>query len=181
DALPIYPTRLQDGELVAFIRFGNDFTDNFYQIEVPLKLTEWGQSSAYDVWPLENEIEVQLELLTKLKLAMRNDPNYDPSRIYFKYEDEIDPDLVSDNPNRLRIGVKGNPNYGLVRNMMLGVRNQTDILYQNTAQQPKDVRGEVWFNELRLSDMDNSGGWAALATLDANIADVASISASVNT
>lgn len=178
---PEDPTRLEDDELVAFIRFGNDFTDNFYQIEVPLKLTEWGQSSAYDVWPLENEIEVQLELLTKLKLAMRSDPNYDPSRIYFKYEDEIAPELVSPKPNRLRIGVKGNPNYGLVRTMMLGVRNQTDILYQSTAQQPKDVRGEVWFNELRLSDMDNSGGWAALATMDANIADVASISASVNT
>lgn len=177
---PEDPTRLQDDELVAFIRFGNDFTDNFYQIEVPLKLTEWGESSAYDVWPLENEIEVQLELLTKLKLAMRSDPNYDPSRIYYKYEDEIAPELVSSTPNRLRIGVKGNPNYGLVRTMMLGVRNQTDVLYQSSAQQPKDIRGEVWFNELRLSDMDNSGGWAAVATMDANIADVASISASVN-
>ena len=28
---------LQDNEMIAFIRFGNDFTSNFYQIEVPLK------------------------------------------------------------------------------------------------------------------------------------------------
>ncbi len=38
-------------------------------------------------------------------------------------------------------------------------------------------RGEVWFNELRLSDMDNKGGYAAVANLDTNLADFANISA----
>jgi len=41
EALPVSPTNpdpeLADDELVAFIRFGNDFTDNFYQVEMPLK------------------------------------------------------------------------------------------------------------------------------------------------
>jgi cell surface protein SprA len=31
--------RLRDDQMVGFIRFGNDFTQNFYQIEIPLKVT----------------------------------------------------------------------------------------------------------------------------------------------
>ena len=50
---------------------------------------------------------------------------------------------------------------------MLGVRNNSDT--------PQSA--EVWFNELRLSDMDNKGGWAALASADVNLADFANISA----
>jgi cell surface protein SprA len=30
-------TVLRDDQMVGFIRFGNDFTQNFYQIEIPLK------------------------------------------------------------------------------------------------------------------------------------------------
>jgi cell surface protein SprA len=40
-----------------------------------------------------------------------------------------------------------------------------------------NVCAEVWFNELRLSDMDNKGGWAAILSLDSNIADFMTISA----
>src|SRR5690606_4483908 len=36
---------------------------------------------------------------------------------------------------------------------------------------------EVWFNELRMSDMENKGGWAAVAALDAQFADFANVSA----
>ncbi len=37
--------------------------------------------------------------------------------------------------------------------------------------------GEVWFNELRMSELENTGGWAAVANLDANMADFANVSA----
>ena len=37
--------------------------------------------------------------------------------------------------------------------------------------------GEVWFNELRMSELDNEGGWAAVVSMDTNIADFADISA----
>jgi cell surface protein SprA len=36
---------------------------------------------------------------------------------------------------------------------------------------------EVWFNELRLADMDNEGGWAAILSMDSNIADFMNINA----
>lgn len=173
------PERLQDDELVAFIRFGTDFTQNFYQVEVPLKLTDWNATTADEIWRIENEIELKLELLTQLKLGKNKDPNFDPNKIYFKNEEELDPSALN-KINKLRIGVKGNPNFGMVRTIMIGVRNQTDVLYANTTSRPRDLRGEVWFNELRVSDLDNKGGWAAVGALDARIADVASVSVSAN-
>jgi cell surface protein SprA len=41
----------------------------------------------------------------------------------------------------------------------------------------KSICAEVWFNELRLSELDSQGGWAAIASVDTNLADFASISA----
>src|SRR5690606_37672093 len=54
---------------------------------------------------------------------------------------------------------------------MLGVKNGTPKIGA------ADLCGEVWFNELRLSELDNEGGWAAIVNMDANIADFASLSA----
>ena len=156
---------LQDDNLIAFIRFGNDFTDNFYQVEIPLKVTAFGESSADAIWPAENEIEVPLSLLTKLKiLSLASDPSivYDPNGIGFVEEENL-----GSSKNRLTLGIKGNPNFGLVRTLMIGVKNKSGQVQ----------RGEVWFNELRMSDMDNKGGYAAVANLDTNLADFATVSA----
>ena len=51
--------------------------------------------------------------------------------------------------------------------MMVGVKNIDDI----------PARGEVWFNELRLAGLENNGGWAATAALDADMADFANVTA----
>ena len=47
---------LLDGDAVGFIRMGNDFTQNFYQIEIPLKVSSGNSQDATSVWPQENEI-----------------------------------------------------------------------------------------------------------------------------
>lgn len=155
---------LGNDDLVAFIRFGNDFTDNFYQVEIPLKLTQFGSISPEAIWPVENEMELPLELLTKIKSKKINETLGvpDANGIYFLNESQ----LGSAN-GKMTIGIKGNPNFGLVRTIMLGVKNRSGSV----------KRGEVWFNELRLSDMDNKGGYAAVANLDANLADFANVSA----
>lgn len=169
---------LSDNQMVGFIRFGNDFTQNFYQIEIPLKVTipagstngsNCGKLSAESVWPADNEIDLALSLLTKLKVqAMNVDPSTLPADgIYYQDEDQLDPSLA-DKPNKLRLGIKGNPNFGMVRNLMLGVKN--DETHQR-------IKGEVWFNELRVADMDNSRGMAAVLNVDTNFADFATVSA----
>ncbi|MGL2987377.1 cell surface protein SprA [Flavobacterium sp. RSSA_27] len=162
---------LRDNQMVGFIRFGNDFTENFYQIEIPLQVTAPSsdcKADASSVWPEANEMDLKLDLLTKLKiLAMSIDPSTLPADgVFYKFEDELDNSL-SGKTNRLRIGIKGNPNFGLVRTLMVGVKS-------DELRQP--ILGEVWFNELRLADMDNQGGMAALLNIDTNMADFATLS-----
>ena len=168
EALPAPETQaLQDDQMYAFIRFGNDFTENFYQVEIPLKVTPQNATSPEAIWPEDNEIELPLDFLTRLKARLITDPDaVSPDANGIRFVEEENPIIGSSN-NRLTIGIKGNPNFGLVRTIMIGVKNRTNNV----------IRGEVWFNELRLSDMDNEGGYAAIANLDANVADFATVSA----
>lgn len=161
---------LQDKQMHAFIRFGNDFTENYYQIEVPLKVTDpTNASTAEAVWPSENEIDVKTEFLTALKvLNLQNSATLtlDP-QTGVKYISEKA--LGSEN-DRLLLGIKGNPNFGQVRTLMVGVKNPSTGAVNF-------VRGEVWFNELRLAELENKGGMAAIASLDTNMADLVTLSA----
>ena len=166
---------LEDDEMVAFIRLGNDFTDNFYQIEMPLKVSSLNARAAEDVWLAENEIELPLALLSKIKsLKIAGDAelssNTDVNGI--SYLKESNPKLGS-TKDRMTIGIKGTPNFGQVRTLMVGLKNNNDPTLPTTG----PVRGEVWFNELRMSEMDNKGGYAAVANLDTNLADFATFSA----
>ncbi len=151
---------LADDEMVGFIRFGNDFTDNFYQVEVPLKVTNAGASTADLIWPEANNVDLSLERLTQIKILSRQQGPQAPGEIF----------TISENGSK--IGVRGNPNFGLVRTLMVGIKNNT--LGTTSARQ---IDGEVWFNELRIADMDNKGGMAAVLNVDSNFADFATLSA----
>lgn len=167
---------LKDNQMSGFIRFGNDFTQNYYQIEKPLKVTLWSDSAtAEKVWPEENNLVLPLSLLTKIKiLAMQHPEDFSPEGVYSKFDYELDSNILP-SPNSLKISVRGNPNFGVVRTLMVGVRNNK---IKNLDPDDNSVLGEVWFNELRLSGSDNSGGMAAIASIDTNLADFATISAS---
>ena len=165
EALPTDARPLLDGQMQAFIRFGNDFTNNFYQVEKQLKVTASNATLAADIWPDVNEINLDMSLLTKMKVKSLG-VNFTtfPDGIYYPDDDPSLPDGDGD-PN-LRLGIKGTPNFGLVRTLMVGIKNNyTDR-----------VRGEVWFNELRLAGLNNKGGMAAVLNMDANLADFATIS-----
>lgn len=163
---------LSDGQLVAIVRLGTDFTDNFYQIEIPLKPTEFGAGSATEIWPEPNRLNLPLQLLQEIKATVIGDPTYTNTELQFFTEEGIP--VNAEDPyelGRLRIGIKGNPSFGNVRMLMLGVKNG---LPETSS---RDLCGEVWFNELRLSDLRNEGGWAAIVNMDANLADFANVSA----
>ncbi len=157
---------LQEDQMVAFVRMGNDFTQNFYQIEIPLKVTPFGTRDAEGIWPEANEIDLAMDLLSRVKVELLTNSALDPNIINFFNEEDLDPN-AADKPNKLRIGIKGNPSIGNIRSLMIGVKN-------NSGQ---DICGEVWFNELRLSELDKSGGWAAVGSLDVNMADFMNVTA----
>lgn len=163
---------LKDGQLVAFVRMGIDFTDNFYQIEIPLSPTLFGATTPEEIWPEVNRLNLELDLLQQIKTAVLGDPSLVSTDLNF-FTEELQP-VNAEAPydmGRLRIGVKGNPSFGNVRLLMVGVKNGTSV------DGITDLCGEVWFNELRLSDLKNEGGWAGVVSMDSNLADFANVSA----
>jgi len=161
-------TALSDGDMVAFVRLGNDLTQNYYEVQIPLNTTSFGASSPEDIWPIANRLNLPLALLQKVKSIVLSDPESDPSQIVFF--DQSDPILGSDYSgpeNELKIGILGNPSFGNVRTIMIGLKNATT----------NKICGEAWFNELRITELENEGGWSAIASMDVNLADFADLSA----
>ena len=168
NALEQNTTRLQDGDLSVFIRLGSDYKNNYYEYEIPLKLTEprsnynrYVLADCKAVWPEENMLDVPLNVFTVLK-KNRNKAKAQGVASYLAPYSMMD----AEHPQN-KITIVGNPSLGEVKTMMLGVRN-------NSA----DIKsGEVWINELRLKEHNNSGGWAANANLNVQLSDLGSVNA----
>ena len=155
-------TNLQSDQLAVFVRLGSDYKSNYYEYEIPLKLTPEGQYSSEDrtsVWPQDNLLDINLEVLTAAKKA-RNKSRAAGMASYNREYTEYD----SDKPGN-KITVMGNPTLGEVKTMMIGVRN--------ISAQPKS--GEVWVNELRLLEFNNKGGWAASGALNMQLSDFGTV------
>ncbi|OYU82360.1 MAG: cell surface protein SprA [Flavobacterium sp. BFFFF1] len=180
ESQPTPQSPVYDNQLAGFLRFGNDIKENYYEIVLPLKITVPGATSvtADQIWPEENELDLKLDLLTKLKVYAMSHPEEFVNQVLTKSEEELDPS-AADKPNKLTLSIKGNPNFGQVRTVMVGIKNNTltGLNTDGTPLTPTPVTGEVWFNELRLSEMDNKGGMAAVASMDTNFADFMTLSA----
>lgn len=156
---------LQNGDLRAFIRLGSDFVSNYYEYQIPLKVTPSGSFKADVIWPTENEMTIDIEQL----IAAKQKRNSSGANFAIPYE-------VQDASGHF-IRVLGNPNMGDVKMAMLGVLNP-----QKTPNTPNDDGGpkcaEVWFNELRLSNMNEEGGYAATGKVDLQLADIGTLKVS---
>ena len=158
---------LADGDLAVFIRLGSDYKNNYYEYEVPLKLTPHGEYNYNNsehqkiVWPAENMLNFRLEILTDLKLERNREKRSGTNGVSFQtvYSGR-DPD---NDGNTIR--VKGNPSLSEVKTVMIGVRNVRNKLKS----------GEVWVNELRLTDFNEEGGWAANANLNVALSDLGTV------
>ena len=156
------PDVIEKGVITAVIRIGQDFQNNFYEIRIPLTTTKrktYSISEVRDVWPLENEMNLNLIDLVKLKI-LRDNINFDFNKKFERTQD-----------NNHTYSVKGNPNLGEVRGIL--------IAFENTSSQTY-IDAEVWANELRLSNLDERGSWAALGRMDVVMADLGTIAVSVN-
>lgn len=170
--------QLEDNELRVFIRLGSDYKQNYYEYEIPLTLTEPGTyNNNYEedrrlVWPDENRLDILFEIFQNVKQE-RNSiiRSGGPASLTARYS-------MLDGENA--VTVMGNPNLSNIRTIMLGIRNPSRL--NNPRQDdglPKCV--EVWLNELRLTDFNEEGGWAANARINARLADFATITAAGST
>ena len=168
NALEQNTTNLTDNQLALFVRLGSDYKNNYYEYEIPLKLTAPGKK--YDrfsladcklVWPEENMLDIPLNVFTALKKA-RNKAKGEGLASYnvpFSTYDE-------NHPNN-KMSIVGNPTLGEVKTIIIGVRNLSG-----------DIKsGEVWVNEMRLKEYENKGGWAAQGNLNVQLSDIGSVNA----
>jgi cell surface protein SprA len=143
---------LRDSDLVAVIRLGSDFISNYYEVRIPLRITVPPTSDPTVIWPDSNNLNLTLNRLVQLKEARNNAV---ATNVYYK---QVDPD------GRI-FGILGNPNLGQIQAMFLGVEN-------NRSYSPMPACTEVWFDELRLSQINDHGGWAAQGRVDIKLADL---------
>lgn len=159
-------TALKSGEMSVFIRFGSDVKSNFYEYEVPLDLTPAGKYSDSNtdrskVWPENNRLDFDLQTLVNLKRERNRAKNEQQPGVGFTSL------YTSRDPNneRNRIAVIGNPSLSDVRVMLIGVRNNSSTT--------KD--GTVWLNELKVTDFNSEGGWAAKGNVNLSVSDIATL------
>ena len=171
---------LLENELSIFIRLGSDYKENYYEYEIPLTPTEPGfYSDKIDddrliVWPLENRLDLEFEALQEAKQLRNNLERDINSTVTFTR-----PFMVP-HKGKNTIRIVGNPNLANIRTVMIGVRNASRDQNRLTDDgMPKS--GEIWVNELRLTEFNEKGGWAANARVNARLADFGSVTLSGNT
>lgn len=160
---------LEDEDLTIFIRLGSDYMNNYYEYEIPLKITPEGQYSTHNeedrekVWPAANMFNFPLDLLTALKNE-RNKAEHEGliSDIFSRFS-KPDPEKPYN-----AVSITGNPSLEEVKVMMIGIRNRSDAVKSS----------EVWVNEMRLSEFDEKGGWAAQANVNLALSDIGNINIS---
>jgi len=161
---------LEFGDASVFIRLGNDFDQNYYEYEVPLTPSAFFNRDPFSVWPEANDVVIEFAKLNDLKIrrdqtgAARNE-------------------RFAGNDGDRRIFVRGNPNLSQMRTIMIGLRNpKREGNEANPWIQDDGLAKcfEVWANEMRLTDFDQRGGWAALARVNAQLADLGNLSVAAN-
>ena len=160
---------LRDDDLTCFIRLGSDLRNNYYEYEIPLKLTAPGmynndnEQDRMRVWPEDNMFDFPLSVFTDAKTARNKAKRAGNKGVsntipYVTYDDAHDKPMN-------KITVLGNPTLEEVESIMIGVRNNG----QHKAS------GEIWVNELRLSQFNEKGGVAAKANASLAISDIAQV------
>lgn len=151
-----------DPDVKFFIRFGSDATDNYYEYESSLKYTANTATSPLEIWPVENEVDFNIQDFVDAKL--RRDRNSSVAIV------DRTQDLTFGDGNK-KIYIKGRPSLGSVSTVMIGIRNN--------KRGGIGAKGRVlWVNEIRLSDIENDGGYAGNASLNFNLGDFAVVNAS---
>lgn len=163
-------TQIKNNDLSAFIRLGADYINNYYEYEIPLQVTQPGTADPAAIWPAANEMDLELSLLTNAKLA-RDGAKYNgqPWPLTMPYT------LIS---GHNKITIMGMPNLSQVTTVMLGVRNPLRTAATSSTDDGMTKTGTVWFDELRLTDFNEKGGWAATGRVNAKLADFADITIS---
>jgi cell surface protein SprA len=140
-------TSQYDAEM--FIRFGDD-TLNYYEYREPV----------HPGW-IGNDVQINFGDLTAIK-AQRDTTN----GIFMS--PEVD---VPGGPPGAKYRVVGNPRLDRILAIYIGIENPKGI----KSVVHDSLQGELWVNELRLTDVDDTPGWAYRFDSSIKLADIGTI------
>jgi len=157
DQLPLNPpvsaiSGEDSSQIRFYLRFGSD-ANNYY---------EYGQD-IYAGWHDENEIDIDLDALAEIKSAdsLQVDSvtalRYLPGNVDAYYK------------------TRGFPNLKNIRYFIIGAEHRGDLDSYQRPQQ--DYFGEIWLDELRLSNVRRESATALRLNVSVSLADVMSFSA----
>jgi cell surface protein SprA len=152
----------QDNQATGFLRLGTDFDQNYYEIELPLKITGPDTREGDKVWPIENQIDLDLNELYALKVQ-RDREGFPLASSY--------PQGGPKQIGKHGIRVVGRPDLAQVTLMMIGVRNPR-------TPDAKKLNLCIWADELRLTEFDQTAGWAGNVVVNAKLADLGNVTGS---
>lgn len=170
-----------DKSLVAFIRFGSDQTENYYQIEIPLRPTDKSKGNTVrytseQVWmPEFNQLDISIPFLAELKLKVLSNLNSREPIFFDANQNIIDKNSSFSNlpgSKKYRYSIKGFPSLADIKSIVIGLKNPNEEL-------GKSLSAEVWFNELRLVGIRDDGGSAVSGSAELKLGDFAHIFSSV--
>lgn len=152
-----------DGTLGSSSIAYSDTVGGSYQYSAEVYFRFGGDTNNYyeyrqPVLPGWNEISISFEDLTALKQS-RGDTVTTPFRR----------PVPGAPPGHFYV-IKGNPTLTTVKFLSIGVVNL------NTTFNPGPLSGEVWINELRVIEADDSPGWAYSISSSVKLADFATVS-----
>ncbi|MDE5634680.1 MAG: cell surface protein SprA, partial [Muribaculaceae bacterium] len=166
EALIDNTTNLHSGELSMFVRLGTDVKNNYYEYDIPLELTPPGKyldspADREKVWPAGNFMDLNLQQLVELKKERNRARGDEGSQVSFTtlYTGR-DPDN-----ERNRMSVMGNPSLSDIRVILVGIRNNSAVT----------KAGTIWVNELKVTDFNESGGWATKVNANLQMSDIATL------
>jgi cell surface protein SprA len=132
-----------------FFRFGSDSL-NYYEYRAPVR-PGW----------IGNDMEIHFADLTSLKFSSIDSATGLSVRT-----------PVNGNVWNATYQLRGNPTLTAITYIAIGVANP--VMRNFPSKQP--LHGELWVDELRLLDVDNTPGWAYRLEASAKLADVATVS-----
>lgn len=152
---PINETDTTKSYLEYFVRFGTN-NNNYYEYRSPV----------FPGWDRRNHMELAILEFTSIDTTFNEDPN-----VFYDEKNDVVVRLIEQEGVTKRLSVKGTPSFTNVRVLTMGLKN--------VHPQGLPYDGEVWFNELRLSDVEQDRGMAMRGRMDLRIADFATVNAEI--
>ncbi len=179
----------EDGDMAVFIRMGKDDSLHYYEYEIPLTLSDtsklgvggfdkidiiWPEANKFD-FPLDYFIQAkklrnvsEAEVLDRFTINKNRIRDLNLSTLASTYS-SIDLSQLDSLPEGHSLTIKGNPNLGKIKILQIGIRRKD--------KEKDNFCGEVWVNEMRLTGLKERIGYAGMARLDVQLADLGSITA----